>query len=87
MLACVVSRLVGQCPNTYTYTKALAEQLLERECGEIPLAIVRPSIVTAAEQEPLPGWVDNLNGPTGNVLFFLPQYLFFFLPFPQLFPF
>ena len=64
-------RLVGQCPNTYTYTKALAEQLLERECVVIPLAIVRPSIVTAAEHEPLPGWVDNLNGPTGKVRFSL----------------
>ena len=58
--------MVGQCPNTYTYTKALAEQLLEKECGDIPLAIVRPSIVTAAAQEPLPGWIDNLNGPTGK---------------------
>jgi len=57
---------VGQCPNTYTYTKALAEQLLEKECGDIPLAIVRPSIVTAAAKEPLPGWIDNLNGPTGK---------------------
>ncbi len=36
------------------------------ECGGIPLAIVRPTIVTAAMKEPIPGWVDNLNGPTGN---------------------
>lgn len=26
---------------------------------------MRPSIVTAALKEPVPGWVDNLNGPTG----------------------
>ena len=38
------------------------------ECGGIPLAIVRPTIVTAAMKEPLPGWVDNLNGPTGNLV-------------------
>lgn len=63
----ITKELVGQCPNTYTYTKALAEQLLEKECGDIPLAIVRPSIVTAAAKEPLPGWIDNLNGPTGFV--------------------
>ena len=56
---------MGKCPNTYTYTKALAEELLERECGTVPLAIVRPSIVTAALKEPIPGWVDNLNGATG----------------------
>lgn len=58
---------MGNCPNTYTYTKALAEELLEKECGAVPLAIVRPSIVTAALKEPIPGWVDNLNGATGTI--------------------
>lgn len=52
-------------PNTYAYTKGLTEYMLQEECGAIPLAIVRPSIVTAALQEPIPGWIDNLNGPTG----------------------
>jgi len=61
---------VGNRPNTYTYTKALAEHLLTEECGTIPLAIVRPTIVTAALKEPIPGWVDNLNGPTGNASIF-----------------
>lgn len=60
-------RLVGSYPNTYTYTKQLAEQILEQECGAVPLAIVRPSIVTAALREPFPGWIDNLNGPTGLI--------------------
>lgn len=31
------------------------------------MAIVRPSIVTAALREPFPGWIDNLNGPTGLI--------------------
>lgn len=56
---------MGQCPNTYAYTKAFAEQLLIQEHGQIPVAIVRPTIVTAAMKEPFPGWIDNLNGPTG----------------------
>lgn len=63
----ITKELVGTCPNTYTYTKALAERMLLKECGDLPLAIVRPSIVTAAKQEPIPGWVDNLNGPTGFI--------------------
>ena len=54
-------------PNTYAYTKGLTEYMLQEECGSIPLAIVRPSIVTAAFKEPIPGWVDNLNGPTGFI--------------------
>nr|XP_018903111.1 PREDICTED: putative fatty acyl-CoA reductase CG5065 [Bemisia tabaci] len=52
-------------PNTYTFTKALAEHVLVQENGKLPIAIIRPSIVTASWREPIPGWVDNLNGPTG----------------------
>ena len=64
-------RLIGKMPNTYAYTKGLTEYLLQEECGSIPLAIVRPSIVTAALNEPIPGWVDNLNGPAGKYNFIL----------------
>ncbi|KAK6645006.1 hypothetical protein RUM43_001282 [Polyplax serrata] len=52
-------------PNTYTFTKALAEHIVLKESVGLPTAIVRPSIVTAAWKEPLPGWIDNLNGATG----------------------
>lgn len=55
-------------PNTYTYTKSLAEHLLARECSDMPVAIVRPSIVVSAHKEPWPGWVNSLNGITGVVL-------------------
>lgn len=61
-------KIIGDRPNTYTFTKALAETLLSEECKALPVAIVRPSIVTAAWREPLRGWVDNINGPTGLVL-------------------
>lgn len=63
----LTKRLIGNCPNVYAYTKALGEQLLQKDCREngIPLAVVRPSIVTASVKEPFPGWIDNLNGPSG----------------------
>ena len=53
-------------PNTYTYTKAIAETLVVQECREfnLPCAIIRPSIVGASWREPFPGWIDNFNGPT-----------------------
>ncbi len=51
-------------PNTYTYTKAIAESLIIQECKDIPTCIVRPSIVGASWREPFPGWIDNFNGPT-----------------------
>lgn len=61
-------KLVDERPNTYTYTKALSEQLINQEASELPVSIVRPSIVVAAWKEPLVGWIDNLNGPTGLIL-------------------
>ncbi|CAH2056235.1 unnamed protein product, partial [Iphiclides podalirius] len=59
--------LVGDRPNTYTFTKALAEDMLIRECGNLPVAIVRPSIVLSSVREPVKGWVDNWNGPNGII--------------------
>lgn len=61
----ITPKLLGGKPNTYTYTKQLAEQLLVTEGEGLPLAIVRPSIVGASWKEPFPGWIDNYNGPTG----------------------
>lgn len=61
----LTAKLIGSRPNTYTYTKAMAEALLVEEAKGLPVAIIRPSIVGASWEEPMPGWVDNLNGPTG----------------------
>ncbi|XP_046743270.1 putative fatty acyl-CoA reductase CG5065 [Diprion similis] len=60
-------RLIAGRPNTYTFTKALAERMLLRESGALPVAIVRPSIVLSSFKEPVAGWVDNWNGPTGII--------------------
>lgn len=60
-------RLIEGRPNTYTFTKALAETMLQGESGSLPVAIVRPSIVLSSIREPMAGWVDNLNGPTGII--------------------
>ena len=54
MMEAITPKLLGDKPNTYTYTKHLAECLLIREGSDLPLAIVRPSIVTAAWREPIP---------------------------------
>uniref|UniRef100_A0AAR5Q418 Fatty acyl-CoA reductase n=1 Tax=Dendroctonus ponderosae TaxID=77166 RepID=A0AAR5Q418_DENPD len=60
-------KLVGNRPNTYTFTKALAECWLQDNKGDLPLVIVRPSIVISSMGGPLKGWVDNWNGPTGII--------------------
>ncbi|KAL1502734.1 hypothetical protein ABEB36_007836 [Hypothenemus hampei] len=65
LLKMLTPKLLGPSPNTYAYTKCLTEQLVSEYQSRIPIVICRPSIVIAAWKEPLPGWVDNLNGPTG----------------------
>ncbi|CAL1290425.1 unnamed protein product [Larinioides sclopetarius] len=65
MVSTITPHLLKGRPNTYTYAKTLAETLLLEESKGLPVAIVRPSIVTAAWKEPFPDWVDNFNGPSG----------------------
>lgn len=60
--------VIGDRPNTYTYTKAVTEQLIGLERGNLPIAIVRPSIVVAGMREPIKGWIDNMNGVTGETV-------------------
>uniref|UniRef100_A0A8C1J0I1 Fatty acyl-CoA reductase n=1 Tax=Cyprinus carpio TaxID=7962 RepID=A0A8C1J0I1_CYPCA len=61
----ITPHLIGDRPNTYTYTKALAECVVQQESGKLNIGIIRPSIVGASWQEPFPGWIDNFNGPSG----------------------
>ncbi|XP_049879479.1 fatty acyl-CoA reductase 1-like isoform X3 [Pectinophora gossypiella] len=55
-------------PNSYAYTKALGEALAVEATAHIPVLILRPSIVIPVIWEPLPGWTDNINGPTGLLI-------------------
>ena len=43
--------------DTYTYMKFLAEQMVMALRGELPTAIVRPSIIESSFDEPEPGWL------------------------------
>jgi HAD superfamily phosphoserine phosphatase-like hydrolase len=44
-------------PDAYAYTKALGERALVESRGDIPVSIVRPSIIESALTEPKPGWI------------------------------
>lgn len=55
-------------PNTYTFTKGLAEQVVNDYKDRLPIIVYRPSIVISTMDEPIAGWVDNFNGPVGMLL-------------------
>lgn len=44
-------------PDAYAFTKALGEQALHETKGDVPVSIVRPSIIESALAEPFPGWI------------------------------
>ncbi|XP_026485989.2 putative fatty acyl-CoA reductase CG5065 [Vanessa tameamea] len=67
-LSYIEPKLISSEPNTYAYTKAMTEDLVAEYSSKFPIAIGRPSIVVAAWKEPLFGWVDNINGPTGLLI-------------------
>ena len=53
--------------NTYTFTKCVAEVLLSRRRGNIPLTVVRPSVVSACRRYPFAGWIDSRAAYAGFV--------------------
>lgn len=57
-------------PNTYVLTKALAESLVDeaRSKYQLPVVIVRPSIVTPTLYEPIAGWVNDYNSLGGLLI-------------------
>ncbi|KAJ8954243.1 hypothetical protein NQ318_005839 [Aromia moschata] len=57
--------LLGDIPNSYTFSKALAESLVYERLGKIPFIITRPAIVVPTYRDPFPGWCNSLNGPMG----------------------
>jgi alcohol-forming fatty acyl-CoA reductase len=44
-------------PDAYAYTKALGERALLGQRGDVPVSIVRPSIIESSLAEPRPGWI------------------------------
>src|SRR5579883_491354 len=57
-------------PNTYTFTKSLGESILALRGRDLPIAIVRPSIVESSERTPFTGWNEGINtsGPLSYLL-------------------
>ncbi|HVB26281.1 MAG TPA: SDR family oxidoreductase, partial [Mycobacteriales bacterium] len=45
--------------DTYTFTKAMGERAVEELAGELPVSIVRPSIIESALRVPAPGWIEG----------------------------
>ena len=45
--------------DIYSFTKAMAERAVIELHGDLPLSIVRPSIIESALEQPFPGWLEG----------------------------
>lgn len=57
-LIALSEKVAKKFPNTYAFSKNLAEQLVEEKSSKLPMVILRPPIVMPTYTEPFPGWVD-----------------------------
>ena len=55
--------ILKEFPDAYSYSKRMAEHLLIQKNNQgakkVTMVIIRPSIVAAAANEPMPGWTDT----------------------------
>ncbi|XP_029675299.1 fatty acyl-CoA reductase 1-like [Formica exsecta] len=63
------AKCLNNIPNTYIFSKILAESVIQEYSSSLPCAIVRPSMVIHGIMDPIPGWIDNFNGPVGFYCF------------------
>nr|QLI61993.1 fatty acyl-CoA reductase 3 [Streltzoviella insularis] len=68
LLDSITPKLLGKHPNTYCFTKAVAEEAVRKYGEGLPICIVRPSIVISTYEEPVRGWTDSVYGPTGLMI-------------------
>nr|AHA15849.1 male sterility protein 2 [Petunia x hybrida] len=45
--------------DTYVFTKAMGEMMINSMRGDIPVVIIRPSVIESTYKEPFPGWMEG----------------------------
>eukprot|EP00249_Psilotum_nudum_P003703 c17164_g1_i5 orf=56-1132(+) len=45
--------------DTYAFTKAMGEMVISNTRGDLPVAIIRPTIIESTIAEPFPGWIQG----------------------------
>ncbi|KAL9162593.1 hypothetical protein ABFS82_07G101800 [Erythranthe guttata] len=45
--------------NTYQFTKAMGEMVIQETRGDIPVVIIRPAAIESCYKEPVPGWIQG----------------------------
>ena len=55
-------QILGNFPNTYTFTKSMSERILKKNKPKnFTLSILRPSIIGSSWRDPFIGWIDTVS--------------------------
>ncbi|CAL1284240.1 unnamed protein product [Larinioides sclopetarius] len=61
-----LQELISQCkpdwPNPYTFSKCLAENVIMDTASDLPIAIIRPSLVICTWKQPIAGYIEENSG-------------------------
>lgn len=57
--------MIGDFPNTYTFTKNLAEKYIKKAHEGLKTVIWRPSIIASSLEQPFKGWTDSISAAGG----------------------
>ncbi|GBM86883.1 hypothetical protein AVEN_207394-1 [Araneus ventricosus] len=67
-----LQELIAHCkpdwPNLYSFSKCLAENVITDTASDLPIAIIRPSIVFSTWKHPIPGYLEENFGITTSFL-------------------
>ncbi|KAF3441971.1 hypothetical protein FNV43_RR15887 [Rhamnella rubrinervis] len=56
--------------DTYVFTKAMGEMMIDTMREDIPVVIIRPSIIESTCKEPFPGWMEGIRMMDPIVLYY-----------------
>ncbi|CAA0842790.1 Fatty acyl-CoA reductase 2 [Striga hermonthica] len=45
--------------DTYVFTKAMGEMMINKLRGDIPVVVIRPSVIESTYEDPFPGWMEG----------------------------
>ncbi|XP_057663817.1 fatty acyl-CoA reductase wat-like isoform X1 [Diorhabda carinulata] len=67
LLDTLTPTILDKYPNTYAFTKQIAEDVVKTHGENLPVGITRPSVVISTYKEPVKAWINNMYGCTGMV--------------------
>ncbi|ERN04448.1 hypothetical protein AMTRI_Chr03g140830 [Amborella trichopoda] len=69
--------------DTYVFTKAMAEMVIDSMKGALPVVIMRPSVIESTAHDPFPGWMEGNRMMDPIILYYGKGLLTGFLADPQ----